>query len=72
MVMALAPIHKRYGIERVVVSTYQSITGTGSKRTTIGKRVRGVDGEKAYPHPIHRNALHTVMFFWTMDIPKRK
>ena len=58
MVMALAPIHKRYGIERVVVSTYQSVTGTGVKAVQqLENEYEGVDGEKAYPHPIHRNAL---------------
>ncbi|MDC3079507.1 aspartate-semialdehyde dehydrogenase [Flavobacteriaceae bacterium] len=58
MVMALAPIHKRYGIERIVVSTYQSITGTGVKAVQqLENEYLGVDGEKAYPHPIHRNAL---------------
>lgn len=58
MVMALAPIHKRYGIERVVVSTYQSITGTGIKAVQqLENEYEEVDGEKAYPHPIHRNAL---------------
>ena len=58
MVMALAPIHKRYGIVRVVVSTYQSVTGTGVKAVQqLDNEYEGVDGEKAYPHPIHRNAL---------------
>ncbi len=58
MVIALAPIHKRYGIERVVVSTYQSVTGTGVKAVQqLENEYEGVDGEKAYPHPIHRNAL---------------
>lgn len=58
MVMALAPIHKRYGIERVVVSTYQSITGTGVKAVQqLEDEYAGIDGEKAYPHNIHRNAL---------------
>ena len=58
MVMALAPIHKRYGIERVVVSTYQSVTGTGVKAVQqLENEYKGVYSEKAYPHPIHRNAL---------------
>ena len=58
MVMALAPLHKRYGIERVVVSTYQSITGTGVKAVQqLEDEYIGKDGEKAYPHQIHRNAL---------------
>ena len=58
MVMALAPLHKQYGIERVVISTYQSITGTGVKAVQqLEDEYNGMDGEKAYPHPIHRNAL---------------
>ena len=58
MVMALAPLHKRYGIERIVVSTYQSITGTGVKAVQqLEDECNGTDGVKAYPHPIHRNAL---------------
>ena len=58
MVMVLAPLHKRFGIKRVVVSTYQSITGTGVKAVQqLEDEYNGKDGEKAYPHPIHRNAL---------------
>lgn len=58
MVMALAPIHRAFGIERVVVSTYQSITGTGVKAVRqLENEYQGKDGEMAYPHPIHRNAL---------------
>ena len=58
MVMALAPIHRAFGIERVVVSTYQSITGTGVKAVQqLENEYEGVKGEMAYPHAIHRNAL---------------
>lgn len=58
MVMALAPIHRAFGIERVVVSTYQSITGTGVKAVQqLENEYEGKAGEMAYPHPIHRNAL---------------
>ena len=58
MVMALAPLHKRYGISRVVVSTYQSITGTGVKAVQqLENEYRGEKGEMAYPYPIHRNAI---------------
>ncbi len=58
MVMALAPIHRAFGIERVVVSTYQSITGTGVKAVQqLENEYHGVEGEMAYPHAIHRNAL---------------
>lgn len=58
MVMALAPIHRAFGIERVVVSTYQSITGTGVKAVEqLENEYEGKDGEMAYPHAIHRNAI---------------
>ena len=58
MVLALAPLHKRYGIKRVVVSTYQSITGTGVKAVRqLENEQKGIDGPMAYPHPIDRNAL---------------
>jgi aspartate-semialdehyde dehydrogenase len=58
MVMALAPLHKRYKIKRVVVSTYQSITGTGVKAVQqLENEYRGEKGEMAYPYPIHRNAI---------------
>jgi len=58
MVMALAPIHWVFGIERVVVSTYQSITGTGVKAVQqLENEYEGKAGEMAYPHAIHRNAL---------------
>jgi aspartate-semialdehyde dehydrogenase len=58
MVMALAPIHRAFGIKRVVVSTYQSVTGTGAKAVQqLENEYQGKDGEMAYPHPIHRNAI---------------
>lgn len=58
MVMALAPLHKKYGVKRVVVSTYQSITGTGVKAVQqLENEYKGEQGEMAYPYPIHRNAI---------------
>ncbi|MGB0896448.1 MAG: aspartate-semialdehyde dehydrogenase [Flavobacteriaceae bacterium] len=58
MVMALAPLHKKYKIKRIVVSTYQSISGTGVKAIQqLENELAGIDGEMAYPHPIHQNAL---------------
>ena len=58
MVMALAPLNKRYKVKRVVVSTYQSITGTGVKAVRqLENEYEGKSGEMAYPYPIHRNAL---------------
>ena len=58
MVLPLYPLHKAYRIKRVVVSTYQSVTGTGVKAVRQMQDERaGVEGEKAYPHPIDRNCL---------------
>ncbi len=58
MVLALAPLHKKYNIKRLVVSTYQSITGTGVKAVQqLENEYAGEKGEMAYPYPIHRNAI---------------
>ena len=58
MVLTLAPLHKKYGIKRLVVSTYQSITGTGVKAVQqLENEYAGEKGEMAYPYPIHRNAI---------------
>ncbi|WP_282125851.1 aspartate-semialdehyde dehydrogenase [Marinifilum flexuosum] len=58
MVVALAPLHEKYQIERLVISTYQSITGTGVKAVQQFEDERsGIDGEKAYPHEIDKNCL---------------
>jgi aspartate-semialdehyde dehydrogenase len=58
MLMVLSPIHKKYGIKRVVVSTYQSITGTGMKALKqLENEYEGVKGEMAYNFPIHQNAI---------------
>lgn len=58
MVLALAPLHKKYKIKRIVVSTYQSVTGTGKDavQQMMNER-KGIDGPKVYPHPIDMNAL---------------
>ncbi len=58
MVVALAPLHKKYKIKRLVVSTYQSITGTGVKAVKqLENEYKGEKGEMAYHYPIHRNAI---------------
>ena len=58
MLMALAPLKNVYGINRIVVSTYQSITGTGVKAVQqLENEYIKVKGEMAYPYPIHQNAL---------------
>lgn len=58
MVMVLAPLHAKYKIKRVIVSTYQSITGTGVKAVRqLENEYAGIQGEMAYKYPIHRNAI---------------
>ena len=58
MVMALAPLHRKYKIKRLVVATYQSVTGTGVKAVTQMENERkGISGEMAYAHPIDMNCF---------------
>jgi aspartate-semialdehyde dehydrogenase len=58
LVMALAPLHKKYRMRRVVVSTYQSVSGTGVKAVQqLENEIAGIAGEMAYPYPIHKNAI---------------
>ncbi|AWH73611.1 aspartate-semialdehyde dehydrogenase [Dokdonia sp. Dokd-P16] len=58
MVLAMSPLHRDYGIKRLVISTYQSITGTGVKAVQqLENEYTGEKGEMAYPYPIHRNAI---------------
>jgi aspartate-semialdehyde dehydrogenase len=58
LVMVLSPLHKKYGIKRVVVSTYQSITGTGVKAVQQMENERkGISGEMAYKYPIDKNCI---------------
>ena len=58
MVVALAPLHRKYKIKRLVISTYQSITGTGVKAVRqLENEYKGEKGEMAYHYPIHKNAI---------------
>ena len=58
LVMALSPLHNTYKMKRVVVSTYQSVSGTGVKAVQqLENEIQGIKGEMAYPYPIGRNAL---------------
>lgn len=64
MVVALKPLHDKYTIKRVVVSTYQSVTGTGKKAVDqLMNERKGIDGEKAYPYPIDLNLLPHIDVF---------
>jgi len=58
MLMAIAPLHREYTIRRLVISTYQSVTGTGVRAVTqLENERQGISGEMVYPWPIDKNCL---------------
>jgi aspartate-semialdehyde dehydrogenase len=64
MVVALNPLHKKYNIQRIVVSTYQSVTGTGVKAVDqLMNERKGLKGEMAYPYPIDLNVIPQIDVF---------
>ena len=64
MVMVLKPLHLKYKIKRVVVSTYQSVTGTGVKAVTqLNNERNKIDGEKVYPYQIDMNIIPQIDVF---------
>jgi len=73
LVMALAPLHQKYKIKRLVISTYQSITGTGVKAVQqLENEYNGLKGEMAYPYPIHKNAIPHCDVFETNGYTKEE
>ena len=73
MVMAIAPLHKTFRIKRLVISTYQSITGTGVKAVEqLDNEMYDKIGEKAYPYQIHKNALPQCDVFLKNDYTKEE
>lgn len=73
MVMVLNPLHRKYKIKRVVVSTYQSVTGTGKEAVEQLMNERaGKEGEKVYPHPIDMNVLPHIDVFLENDYTKEE
>ena len=73
MVVALAPLHKKYRVERIVVSTYQSVTGTG--RAAVDQMMNeraGKDGPTVYPHPIDLNVLPHIDVFYDNGYTKEE
>ena len=73
MVMAIAPLHKAFKIKRLVISTYQSITGTGVKAVEqLNNEMYDKIGEKAYPYQIHKNALPQCDVFLKNDYTKEE
>ncbi|NIG52615.1 aspartate-semialdehyde dehydrogenase [Chitinophaga sp. Cy-1792] len=64
MVLVLKPLHEKYNIKRVVVSTYQSVTGTGVKAVTqLMNEREGIQGEMAYAYPIDLNVIPQIDVF---------
>ena len=73
LVMALAPLHKKYGVKRVVVSTYQSISGTGIKAVEqLENEELSLEGDMVYPHPIYKNVLPHCDVFLENDYTKEE
>lgn len=82
MVVVLQPLHNKFDLKRVVVSTYQSVTGTGQKGVSqLMNERNGVSGEMVYPYPIDLNALPHIDVFmddgytkeeWKMMVETRK
>ena len=73
MVLALAPLHKAYKIKRLIISTYQSITGTGVKAVEqLNNEAQGKKGAMAYPYPIHKNAIPHCDVFLENDYTKEE
>ena len=76
MVVALAPLQRHYGIKRLVISTYQSYTGTGIKAVEQYERERkslpDTNGENPYPHPIFENCLPHCDIFLENDYTKEE
>jgi len=73
MVMALAPLHREFQIKRLIISTYQSITGTGVKAVQqLEQESQGLETDAAYPHQIHKNALPHCDVFLENDYTKEE
>lgn len=73
MVVALNPLHKKYKIKRIVVSTYQSVTGTGVKAVTqLMNERQGIKGEMAYPYTIDLNVIPQIDVFTDNDYTKEE
>lgn len=73
MVLVLGPLHEKYGINRVIVSTYQSVTGSGIKAVNQMMNERaGKEGEMAYPYKIDMNVLPHIDVFQDNDYTKEE
>ncbi|MEZ5083935.1 MAG: aspartate-semialdehyde dehydrogenase [Bacteroidales bacterium] len=73
LVIALAPLHQKYGIVRLVISTYQSVSGSGIKAVNqLENERKGVQSEMAYPHPIDKNCIPQCDLFADLGYTKEE
>lgn len=73
LVMALAPLHRKYGIARLVISTYQSVSGSGIRAVRqLENERQGIKAEKFYPHPIDKNCLPQCDIFADLGYTKEE
>lgn len=73
LVMVLGPLNKKYDLKRVIVSTYQSVTGTGKAAVDqLNAEIKGEDAEKVYPYQIFKNALPHCDVFADDDYTKEE
>lgn len=73
LLMVVAPLHQKYGIDRMIISTYQSMTGTGVKAVQqYDNEEQGIEGEMAYPYPIYQNCLPQCDVFEDNDYTKEE
>lgn len=73
LVMVLNPLNRRYGLDRVVVSTYQSVSGAGAKGIKqLTNERQGIGGEIAFPYPIDLNAIPQIDIFLENDYTKEE
>ncbi len=73
MVLALSPLHQAYKVKRVVVSTYQSVTGTGKAAVDqMNNERQGIEGDMVYPYPIDKNVIPHIDVFMDNDYTKEE
>ncbi len=73
MVLALSPLHQAYKVRRVVVSTYQSVTGTGKAAVDqMNNERQGIEGDMVYPYPIDKNVIPHIDVFMENDYTKEE
>lgn len=73
LVMALYPLHQKFKIKRVIVSTYQSVTGTGVQAVQqLENEMNSQKGKMVYPYPIHQNAIPHCDVFTDNDYTKEE